>query len=217
MQPVRLHFRWPSRAARRAAGVPGSPGASRRAPGRIICLRLSCELGADIAGAFGDAVSTRLAAAAVPTDTVILDLSATAIVDDQARAALQALKRRLAEESIRLRLVAPRSNVYATLQDGGIGIGPDTLHTSFRTAVLAALADLPGPASVTPTLRTLLTQPPELLSLAEAPGSSDHDPPIPGPGALRVARSSAHTWEPSAARSRLSTPEEVTRLRRPSP
>lgn len=181
MQSAHLHFRWPSRAARRTAG---RPGANRRVPGRIICLRLSCELGADIAGALGDAVSTRLAAAAAPTDTVVLDLSATATVDDQARAALQSLQRRLADLTIRLRLVAPRSNVCATLETGGIGIGPDALHTSVRTAVLAAHADLPGPASVTPTLRLLLTQPPELLTLTEVPGSSDHDPPIPDPGAL---------------------------------
>jgi anti-anti-sigma regulatory factor len=185
MQPVHLHFRWASRAARRKADVPGS----------IICLRLSCELGADIAGALGDAVSTRLAAAGAPTDTVVLDLSATATVDDQARAALQSLQRRLADLTIRLRLVAPRSTVHATLQADGIG--PDAVHTSLRTAVLAAHTDLPGPAAVTPTVRILLTQPPELLSLTEVPGGSDHDPPIPDLGALRVARNSAHAGEPS--------------------
>ena len=75
--------------------------------------------------------------------------------------------------TIRLRLVAPTPNVYAALQTGGIGIGPDALHTSVRTAVLAAHADRPGPASVTPVLRMLLTQPPELLSLAEVPDSSE--------------------------------------------
>jgi anti-anti-sigma regulatory factor len=179
MQPAHLHFRWQSRAARRAAGVVGRAGANRRVPGGIICLRLSCELGADIAGALGDAVSARLAAATGPTDTVVLDLSATAAIDDQAGAAIQSLQRRLADLTIRLRLVASRSNVYAALQTEGTGIGPDALHTSVRTAVLAAHADRPGPASVTPALRVLLTQPPELLSLAGVPGRSDRDLPVP--------------------------------------
>ena len=196
MQPAHRHFRWPSRAPRRTADIPGSRGASRDVPGSIICLRLSCELGADIADALGDAVSARLATATAPTDTVVLDLSATATVDEQAGAALQSLQRRLADLTVRLRLVVPRSNVYATLQTDGIGIGPDVLHTSLRTAVLTAHADLPGPASVTPTLRMLLTQPPELLSLAEVSAISDHDRPIPDRGALPVARSSAHTGEP---------------------
>jgi hypothetical protein len=46
-------------------------------------------------------------------------------------------------------------------------------------------------------VRILLTQPPELLWLTEVPGGSDHDPPIPDLGALRVARNSAHAGEPS--------------------
>ncbi len=175
---VRPRLRRPPRTARYSADVPGAgggagAGAGRQAPGSIICLRLNCELSADIAGALSDAVSARVAAAAAPTGTVVLDLSAAETIDDLARTALQSLHRRLADLSIWLRLVTPRPNVYATLLTGGIGIGPDALHTSVRTAVLAAHADLPGPASVTPALRALLTQPPELLSLAEVPSTRD--------------------------------------------
>ena len=166
-------FRWPPRVARYSADVPGGPGASRQAPGSIICLRINCELSADIAGALSDAVSARLAAAAAPAGTVVLDLSAAVTVDDQAWAALQSLHCRLADQAIRLRLVAPRPNACAELPAGDIGIEPDALHTSLRTAVLAAHADRPGPASVTPALRILLTQPPELLSLADVPESSE--------------------------------------------
>ncbi len=173
MLSAHSRFRWPSRAARCSAGVRGGPGASRQAAGSIICLRLSCELSAGIAGALGDAVSARLAAAATPAGTVVLELSAAATVDDQALAALQSLHRRLADLTVRLRLVAPRPNVYAALHTDDIDIGPDALHTSVRTAVLAAHADGPGPASVTPALRMLLTQPPELLSLAEVSDSND--------------------------------------------
>ncbi len=173
MLSAHSRFRWPTRAGRCPADVPGVPGASRPAAGGIICLRLGCELSADIAGALSDAVSARLAAAAVPAGTVVLELSAAMTVDDDTLAVLESLHRRLADLTIRLRLVAPRPNVYAALQTGGIGIGLDALHTSVRIAVLAAHADRPGPASVTPALRMLLTQPPEVLSLAEVPDSSD--------------------------------------------
>jgi anti-anti-sigma regulatory factor len=179
MLSVHPRFRWTPRTARGPADVPGGPGASRQAPGSIICLRLNCELSADIAGALCDAVSARLAAAAAPAGTVVLDLSAAVTVDDQAWAALESLHRRLADLTIRLRLVAPRPNGSAALSAGGIGIGPDALHASVRTAVLAAHADRPGPASVTPALRILLTQPPELLSLAEVPAGSDLTPGEP--------------------------------------
>jgi len=173
MLSVPARFRWPTHAARYSADVPGGVGASRRAADNIICLRLGCELSADIAGALSDAVSARLEAAAAPAGTVVLELPAEVTVDDQALAALQSLHRRLADLAVRLRLVAPRPNVYAALHTGDTDIGPDALHTSVRTAVLAAHADRPGPASVTPALRILLTQPPELLSLAEVPDSSD--------------------------------------------
>ena len=157
MQSTRSLPRWYTRAARRTADVPG----------RIVCLRLSCELGGDAAGgALTDTVIARLASAAAPTGTVVLDLSASAAVDDRGRAALQSLQRRLAELAIRLRLVVPEPDVYATLKNGGTGIEPDALHITVRAAVLAAHADLPGPAAVTPALRTLLAQPPEPMSLA---------------------------------------------------
>lgn len=173
MPSVHSRFRWSPRAKRCSADIPGIPGASRQAAGGIICLRLNCVLSADIAGALSDAVGARLAAAAAPAGTVVLELSAASTVDDQPWAALQPLHRRLADLTIRLRLVAPQPNVYAALQAGDIGIGLDALHTSVRTAVLAAHADRPGPASVTPALRVLLTQPPEFLPLAEVPDSSD--------------------------------------------
>ena len=107
-------------------------------------------------------------------------------VDDDTLAVLESLHRRLADLTIRLRLVAPRPNVYAALHTGDIDMGPDVLHTSVRTAVLAAHADRPGPASVTPALRVLLTQPPELLSLAGVPDSGS------GTGSGEVIRSDGY-------------------------
>lgn len=169
VQSARSHSRWYVRAARRATDVPGG----------ITCLRLNGELGADAVDVLGDTVIARLGAVSTRTGTVVLDLSATATVDDRGRTALQSLQRRLAELTIRLRLVAPEPNVYATLKNGGTGIGHDALHTSVRTAVLAAHADIPGPAWATPTLRMLLTQPPEPLSLDKAPVSSTPGGPVP--------------------------------------
>jgi anti-anti-sigma regulatory factor len=161
VQSAPSQSRWYMRAARRATDVPGG----------IVCLRLNGELCADAADGLSDTVIARLTAASTRTETVVLDLSATATVDEQGRTALVSLQRRLADLTIRLRLVAPEPKVYATLENDGTGFGPDALHTSVRTAVLAAHADLPGPASATPILRMMLTQPPEPLSLDETPGS----------------------------------------------
>lgn len=140
VQSAPSRSRWYVRAARRATDVQGG----------IICLRLDGALGADAVDGLGDTVIARLTAAGTRTETVVLDLSTAAAVDDQGRTALQSLQRRLAELAIRL--VAPEPNVYATLRNDGTGIGHDALHSSVRTAVLAAHADLPGPASATPTL-----------------------------------------------------------------
>ena len=169
MQSAPSQSRWYMRAARRATDVPGG----------IVCLRLDGELCADAADVLSDTVIARLTAASTRTETVVLDLSATATVDDQGRTALVSLQRRLADLTIRLRLVAPEPKVYATLENDGTGFGPDALHTSVRTAVLAAHADLPGPASATPTLRMLLTQPPEPLWLDETCGRGASDWLVP--------------------------------------
>ena len=169
MQSAPSHSRWYVRAARRATDVPGG----------ISCLRLDGALCADTADGLSDTVIARLTAASTRIETVVLDLSATVTVDDQGRAALRSLQRRLADLAIRLRLVAPEPNVYATLKNDGTGIGHDALHRSVRAAVLAAHADLPGPASATPTLRMLLNRPAEPLSLGEAFGSSVPGRPVP--------------------------------------
>src|SRR5699024_6656988 len=82
------------------------------------------------------------------------------------------------------------------------GFGHDALHTSVRTAVLAAHADLPGPASATPTLRMLLTQPPEPLSLDGTPGSSASDWLVPAQrtqGDRHEGREASGTITPVAA------------------
>lgn len=109
MQSAPSHSRWYVPAARRATDVPGG----------IICLRLNGELCADAVDVLSDTVIARLTAASTRTETVVLDLSATAMVDDQARTALASLQRRLADLTIRLRLVAVEPEIYATLKNSG--------------------------------------------------------------------------------------------------
>ncbi len=152
------------------------PDGPMQCPGGIVCLRLTCPLREDTAGALADAVNARLGVA--PAGTVVLDLSETPVIGDRVRAALQSLDRRLGHEGVRLRLVVPEAEAHAALQAGNAGraIRRDALHTSVRTAILATYAALPGPASVTPALRMLLTQPPELLSLDDARVSLDDAP-----------------------------------------
>jgi len=136
------------------------------ATGQIVCLRLTGQLCADTAQALLDAVGARVRAAVTPPCAVVLDLSDTlAADDDEARAALESLRALLANGHTRLRLVLPEGEARAALCSNGAAsaIGIDALHTSVRAAILAAHAALPGPALVTPALRAMLSQPPELL------------------------------------------------------
>jgi anti-anti-sigma regulatory factor len=135
------------------------------ATGQIVCLRLTGRLCGDTAQALLDAVGARVRAAVPPPDAVVLDLSDTSAADDGARAALESLRTRLANGHTRLRLVLPEGEARAALCGNGAAsaIGIDALHTSVRAAILAAHAALPGPALVTPALRAMLSQPPELL------------------------------------------------------
>jgi hypothetical protein len=155
------------------AGTVARPRAAARsrrqagpAAGQIMCLRLTGELSADTADALLDAVGARVRAAAPPACEVVLDLSAAAI-DDDGREALRSLHGLLVDSHARLRIVLPEAEARAALSDDDTAdsLGPDALHPSVRTAILAAHAALPGPALITPAMRTLLREPPEPLPL----------------------------------------------------
>ena len=134
------------------------------ATGHIVCQRLTGRLCGGTAQALLDAVGDRVLAAVPPAGAVVLDLSDTLAADDGARAALLSLRALLADGHTRLRLVLPEGEARAALcSNGASAIGIDALHTSLRAAILAAHAALPGPALVTPALRAMLSQPPELL------------------------------------------------------
>jgi MFS superfamily sulfate permease-like transporter len=139
----------------------------RPASGQIVCLRLTGPLCTGTADALLDAVSDRTRAATPAVYAVVLDLSDTSAVDDGAREALQSLWDLLKKSHARLRLVVPEPEARAELCGDGAAnaIGLDAFHTSVRAAMLAAHAALPGPALLTPAMRTILRQPPELLHL----------------------------------------------------
>jgi hypothetical protein len=148
--------------------------ATGQATGQIVCLRLTGQLCADTAQPLLDAVGARVRAAVPPPCAVVLDLSDTlAAADDGAQAALESLRALLANGHTRLRLVLPEGEARAALCSNGAAsaIGIDALHTSLRAAILAAHAALPGPALVTPALRAMLSQPPELLLPPSGPGT----------------------------------------------
>jgi anti-anti-sigma regulatory factor len=157
---------WRNVATRPRLAVRSGRGAEP-APEQIVCLRLAGQLCADTAQALLDAVGARVRAATPPPCAVVLDLADTHAVDDGTRAALESLCGLLANSHARLRLVLPRADARAALCSGGAAdaIGMDALHTSVREAILAAHAEHPGPALVTPAMRALLGQPPELLLL----------------------------------------------------
>jgi hypothetical protein len=150
-----------------------------------MCLRLSGQLCAGTTGALLDAVAARIGAAMPPVAAVVLDLSDTPAIDDDARAALLSLHGLLAQSQARLRLVLPEAATRAALggDDAASAAGLDALHTTVRAALLAAYAALPGPAMVTPVLRALLMDPPELVLL---PPSSQARPALP-PGSLPLS------------------------------
>jgi MFS superfamily sulfate permease-like transporter len=138
------------------------------ASGQIVCLRLTGPLCTGTADALLDAVSDRTRAATPAVYAVVLDLSDTSAVDDGAREALRSLWDLLNESHARLRLVVPEPEARAELCGDGAAnaIRPDAFHASVRAAMLAAHAALPGPALLTPAMRAILMQPPELLHLA---------------------------------------------------
>jgi hypothetical protein len=101
--------------------------------------------------------------------SVVLDLSATPVLHDGAAAALDTLADLLQHSHATLRLVVPGAQARATFsgESATTAMGADTIHTSARSAMLAAYAALPGAALVTPAFRELLAQPPESLLVPE--------------------------------------------------
>ena len=149
---------------RTAVVTSGSRPVSPALP-QFLCLRLAHQLCADNAEALAEVVSARMPAAISPPCSVVLDLSATLAFDDDAETALQLLHHLLADRLVRLRLVLPEARARTAFLGcaAGQAIGPDSVHTSVRAAMLATFASLPGAALITSAQRELLAVQPEPL------------------------------------------------------
>jgi hypothetical protein len=168
-----VHFLFPRRRLTLSKPIPRpAPAASAWRPAshpfpRILCLRPAGQVTAADVDELVEAVGARVRATVPPPCSVVLDLSATPVLDEGVAAALQMLAALLGESCANLRLVLPAAQARSgpSSVGAGRGMGPEFVHGSVRAAVLDAYASLPGAALVTPALRELLAQPPQFLAL----------------------------------------------------
>jgi hypothetical protein len=159
-QPAR-----PTARAGRAAARAAKAAAAQQAGEQVICVGVRVPLdGCD--GTLADAVLRRVLHCGRPVGTVILDLGTATAIDPGASTAIVGLHHRLAALGTRLRLAAGLRGVAACLADDGIReqLGRDRVHPSFRSAVLATYAALPGPGLVMGRVKTALETVAEALA-----------------------------------------------------
>jgi hypothetical protein len=143
-----------------------------------------------------DAVLHRVLRTGAPVGTVVLDLGAAATLDPETCAAILLVHQRLTAIGTRLRLAASARGLIDCLAGAGVAqqLGRDTIHASFRGAVLAVYAAQPGPGLAVGRIRTELEMQAEtielLLPTASPPAAS---PPaaVPRPGPYRRRRRGA--------------------------
>jgi hypothetical protein len=170
----------PTARAARAAARAAKAAAARQAREQVTCVGVSIPLDS-CDGALADAVLRRVLRCGCPVGTVILDLGPAAAIDPEASAVIVAVHHRLAALGTRLRLAAGVRGVAACLADDGIRerIGRDRVHPSFRSAVLATYAALPGPGLVVGRAKTALETVAEALAgeTSEPAGIPEAAPP----------------------------------------
>jgi hypothetical protein len=153
----------------RAAGWLRSRAAARRAAARIQIpyLGVTTSLEDCRGSGLADAVMRRVLGCGCPVGTVVLDLGAAATVEPDACAAILLVHQRLTAIGTRLRLAASTRGLADCLADAGVvqQLGRDTIHPSFRSAVLAAYAAQPGPGLAVGRIRTELEMQAELIEL----------------------------------------------------
>jgi hypothetical protein len=133
-----------------------------------------------------DAVLHRVLRSGAPVGTVILDLGATATLEPETCAAILLAHQRLTAIGTRLRLAASAHGLIDCLAGAGVvqQLGRDTIHTSFRGAVLAVYAAQPGPGLAVGRIRTELEMQAETIELLD-PVRSTPVRGAPGPGRTR--------------------------------
>jgi hypothetical protein len=117
---------------------------------------------------------------------VVLDLGVAATLEPEACAAILLVHQRLTAIGTRLRLAASARGLIDCLAGAGVvqQLGRDTIHASFRGAVLAVYAAQPGPGLAVGRIRTELEMQAETIELLDLFRST----PVrgaPGPGRTR--------------------------------
>jgi hypothetical protein len=138
-----------------------------RTRARIPYLGVTTSLEGCRGSGLADAVLRRVLVCGCPVATVVLDLGAAATLEPEACAAILLVHQRLTAIGTRLRVAASSRGLVDCLADAGLAqqLGPDTIHASFRGAVLAAYAAQPGPGLATGRIRTELEMQAELIDL----------------------------------------------------
>ena len=148
-----------SRAATRQARV--------RARAPIPYLGVTTSLDGCRGSGLADAVLHRVLRTGAPIGTVVLDLGAAATLDPETCAAILLMHQRLTAIGTRLRLAASARGLVDCLAGAGVvqQLGRDTIHASFRGAVLAVYAAQPGPGLAVGRIRTELEMQAETIEL----------------------------------------------------
>ena len=147
-----------ARTARSAAPAAEVARTAERSPGQVTCLGVTSSPESLQDGGVADAILRRVLNCGCPVGTVVLDLGAATAIDPQACVAILTLHERLAALGTRLRLASSVRSAAVCLADEGVTqhIGRDAVHPSFRSAVLATYAALPGPGLVMGRVKTAL-------------------------------------------------------------
>ncbi len=161
------------RAARATAVISGrlkARAAGRQARAQLTCLAMTTTLEGGQGSRLADAIVRRVLHCGCPVGTVVLDLGPVTSLDDEACAAILSVHQRLTAIGTRLRLAASGGGLADCLADAGITqqLGRDAIHPSFRSAVLATYAALPGPGLVLGRIKTALETEAESISLLPA-------------------------------------------------
>ena len=141
--------------------------ARRRAMTQIACLGMSIAMDSSPGGRLADTVLRRVLSCGCPVGTVVLDLGQATELDADGCAALLAVHQRLTAIGTRLRLAASSKTQLDSLAGREVleQLGRDAVHPSFRAAVLASYAALPGPGLVIGRVKSALDIQAELIEL----------------------------------------------------
>jgi hypothetical protein len=132
--------------------------ARRRALTQLACLGMSMPPDGSPGSRLADAVLRRVLSCGCPVGTVVLDLGPATMIDAGGCAALLSVHQRLTAIGTRLRLVASSPGLLDCLAGTDVleQLGRDAIHPSFRAAVLASYAALPGPGLVVGRVKAAL-------------------------------------------------------------